>query len=277
MDRFEKYYERVRPFLKPSTALVSAALLLAACGVEDAGTGTSSLPTTTTTIAATTTTVPATTTTVADYYDGFTANVLPTDTTLVAKARGEMEVFAEPDAPEPETTLPETTILGTVTVATIVSGPIDGWAEVMLPIRPNGSTGWVKIDAVDLFVVEGRLVVDLSEKTLTYYRNGEELLSSPVAIGTPRNPTPTGHFYVTDNVTLANPGSPWGPHALGLSGRSDTITEYNGGDGIIGIHGTNRPGSIGNAASLGCVRLPNDVITSIHELVAIGTPVEIRA
>jgi lipoprotein-anchoring transpeptidase ErfK/SrfK len=120
-------------------------------------------------------------------------------------------------------------------------------------------------------------VVDLSDRELTYYKGGEEVLTSVVAIGTSRNPTPTGHFYITDNVTMANPNSPWGPHAFGLSARSDTITEYNGGDGIVGIHGTNRPGSIGNAASLGCVRLPNDVITHLHELIAIGTPVEIRA
>jgi lipoprotein-anchoring transpeptidase ErfK/SrfK len=76
---------------------------------------------------------------------------------------------------------------------------------------------------------------------------------------------------------MVDPNSPWGPHALGLSGRSDSISEYNGGDGIIGIHGTNRPASIGEAASLGCVRLPNDVITLIHQMVPIGTPVEIRA
>ncbi|HEY6627827.1 MAG TPA: L,D-transpeptidase, partial [Acidimicrobiia bacterium] len=74
-----------------------------------------------------------------------------------------------------------------------------------------------------------------------------------------------------------NPDSAWGPHAFGLSARSETITEYNGGDGIIGIHGTNRPGSIGNAASLGCVRVPNEMITKLHGMVPIGTPVTITA
>jgi lipoprotein-anchoring transpeptidase ErfK/SrfK len=126
-------------------------------------------------------------------------------------------------------------------------------------------------------VVEGSLVVDLSDRTLSYHQNGEEVVSTTVAIGTEGNPTPTGSFFVTDNVTLANPASPWGPHALGLSARSDTITEFNGGDGIVGIHGTNRPESIGEAASLGCVRVPNEVIIRLHELVRVGTPVEIRA
>jgi lipoprotein-anchoring transpeptidase ErfK/SrfK len=98
-----------------------------------------------------------------------------------------------------------------------------------------------------------------------------------VAVGSSHDPTPTGSFFITDTVTLADPNSPWGPHAFGLSARSETISEYNGGDGIIGIHGTDQPGSIGNAASLGCVRVPNDVITELHDVIPIGTPVEINA
>jgi len=126
-------------------------------------------------------------------------------------------------------------------------------------------------------MVEGKVEIDLSERTLTYLEDGREILTTSVAVGSQRNPTPEGEFFITDSVTLDNPASPWGPHAFGLSARSDTITEYNGGDGIIGIHGTNRPGSIGNAASLGCVRVPNDVITRLHEMVPIGTPVKITA
>lgn len=203
---------------------------------------------------------------------------VPANSRLVAHARGEVRVFGQPDDSSLVQTLPPTTILGTPTVALLTAEPTeDGWIRIMLPVRPNGSEGWVRADEVDLFLVEGELVIDLSDRTLTYEVGGETILSSTVAVGTSRNPTPTGLFFVTDNVTLANPDSPWGPHALGLSARSDTITEYNGGDGIIGVHGTNRPGSIGNAASLGCVRLPNDLITRLHELVVVGTPVEIRS
>nr|MDP9493870.1 L,D-transpeptidase [Actinomycetota bacterium] len=168
-------------------------------------------------------------------------------------------------------------ILGTITVVEVIEGPIDGWALVRLPVRPNGTQGWVMVSDLMLYVVDSKVEIDLSDRSLTYYEGGEEVLSTPVAVGTDRNPTPVGDFFVTDSVTLANPGSPWGPHAFGISARSDTITEYNGGDGIIGIHGTNRPASIGNAASLGCVRVPNEVITALHEIVPIGTPVEITA
>lgn len=261
-----------------SRTLINLALigvLLASCS-SPAGLA----PSTTQIVESTTTTIPPETTTTgaaADPYEGFSALDLPEDVSLVAMAKGELDVYSEPGHPEPFTTLPSTTILGTVTVVTVLEGPTDGWARVMLPVRPNGTEGWIATDGLDLFVVEGRLVVDLSDRQLSYYKGGQEIITSVVAIGTDRNPTPTGKFYVTDNVTLSNPASPWGPHAFGLSGRSDSITEYNGGDGIIGIHGTNRPGSIGNAASLGCVRLPNEVITQLHEMIAIGTPVEIRA
>lgn len=196
--------------------------------------------------------------------------------TLVALTQGETDVYPEPGAPEPSLTLPATTILGTQTVLGIVE-LVEDWALVRLPVRPNGSTGWVKTSDIRLYTVSGKIVVDLSAKSLTYFDNGEEVLTSTIAIGSSRNPTPTGTFFVTDSVQLGNPNSPWGPHALGLSAYSDTITEYNGGPGIIGIHGTNKPGSIGTAASLGCVRVPNELITMLYAIVDIGTPVEIRA
>lgn len=209
-------------------------------------------------------------------YEGVATSTLPEGMTLVAMAYGDVPVYERPHDAEPIQILPATTILGTATVLTVVDGPDDGWARVMLPVRPNGSEGWVDTSEMLVYVVEGRVVVDLSDLTLTYYEEGEVVLETSVAIGGASHPTPTGNFFVTDNVTLADPGSPWGPHALGLSARSDVITEFNGGDGIIGIHGTNKPGSIGEAVSLGCVRVPNEVVTQLHEMVPIGTPVEIR-
>jgi lipoprotein-anchoring transpeptidase ErfK/SrfK len=253
-------------------ALCAAAVACGAGEIEQIPSTTSPPSTTTTTLATTTTTTVATTTTTL-----LTAESLPEGSSLVLEAHGEVDVFASPGDPEPIRALEAKTVLDTPTVVTVLEGPSDGWARVMLPGRPNGSEGWVQSDKFTERVVEGSVVVDLSDRTLTYYESGEEILSTTVAIGTEGNPTPTGSFFVTDNVTLANPGSAWGPHALGLSARSDTITEFNGGDGIVGIHGTNRPESIGEAASLGCVRVPNEVITRLHDLVEMGTPVEIRA
>lgn len=254
-------------------------VLISACGgaelLDPPATTLPAPPPTTTSLPVETTTTPAPDD--RPVYSGLSTEALPDEMTLVAMISKDTPVFDTLGDSVVSMTLSAETILGTPTVLEVVEGPNDGWALVRLPVRPNGSEGWIETGNAEIYVVEGRVVVDLSDKSLTYYENGKEILSTTVAIGTSRNPTPTGEFFVTDNVTLADADSPWGPHAFGLSARSETITEYNGGDGIIGIHGTNKPGSIGKAASLGCVRVPNEVITELHGIIPIGTPVEIIA
>ncbi len=266
--------------MRRTVATIVVCLAAASCArieaQEPVSIATTAPSTTTTTTLPPSTTSSTTITTTTTAPVALDVDSLPEGSSLVLGAREPVAVFAEPGQLDPVRTLDPTTFLGSTTVLTVLDGPDEGWARVMLPGRPNGSDGWVRSDAMVIFVIEGRLVVDLSERTLAYFEGETEVLSTQVAVGSGRNPTPTGTFFVTDNVTLADPDSIWGPHALGLSARSDTITEYRGADGIIGIHGTNRPGSIGEAASLGCVRVPNEVITELHELVRIGTPVEIR-
>ena len=46
------------------------------------------------------------------------------------------------------------------------------------------------------------------------------------------------------------------------------------GDGYA-LHGTNKPESIGQAVSHGCVRLRNEDIEKLYEMVPVGTPVYI--
>ncbi len=263
------------------SSIIVICVLLAACGEALAGETVPAAAPTPTIAGSTTTVAPATTlapdtTTTARKETALTVSGLDDHQTLVAKTATEVEVFAVPGDLEPSRTLEATTILGTASVLVVLEGPESGWARVMLPGRPNGSEGWIETAGMTLYVVESHIEVDLSDHQLRYYEDGEEVLTTTVAIGSSSNPTPTGTFFVTDNVTLKNPDSPWGPHALGLSGRSDTVMEYNGGDGIIGIHGTNKPQSIGGDASLGCVRVPNDVITRLHETIRIGTPVTIE-
>ena len=108
---------------------------------------------------------------------------------------------------------------------------------------------------------------------LTLTDGGQTVLTTPVAIGAPDTPTPTGRFSVTDKLQTPNPNGAYGPFAFGLSGRSEVLTEFAGGDGQIGIHGTNDPSSIGKDVSHGCVRVPNDVIEQLNELLPLGTPV----
>lgn len=211
-----------------------------------------------------------------------TLAVRPTTTTTpsfegqVAHASAEVVIYPAPNAPVSSRIVPATTILGSPTVLPVVDGPVDGWIKVAIPGRPNEATGWVEVGQFTFASVDQRIEVDLATATLTFLVDEQPVLTTEIAIGSPDNPTPPGRFFVTDIVELTDPTGPWGPFALGLSARSDTITEFNGGDGIIGIHGTNRPDRIGDPVSLGCVRVPNEIITEIARQVQLGTPVLIK-
>ena len=81
---------------------------------------------------------------------------------------------------------------------------------------------------------------------------------------------------MTDKLVTNDATSAYGPFALGLSGYSEVLSEFGGGDGQIGIHGTDDPSTIGQAVSHGCIRVPNDVITRLNEVLPLGTPVVIE-
>ncbi len=98
-----------------------------------------------------------------------------------------------------------------------------------------------------------------------------------MAVGTDENPSPNGYFFITDKLLTGDPSGAYGPVAFGISGFSDTLSSFAGGPGQIGIHGTNNPDSIGTAASHGCIRVNNDVILGLSELLPLGTPVTIQA
>jgi len=150
------------------------------------------------------------------------------------------------------------------------------WYRVRLPVRPNGIEGYIHADDVRLVRVHTRITVDLSERELVLHRDGEPVLHSLVAIGAPGTPTPTGRYYVNQRLIASDATGPWGPGALGISAFSDVLQEWIQG-GPIAIHGTNAPSSIGQAASHGCIRLPNDVLNRVFEAADAGTPVIIQA
>lgn len=151
----------------------------------------------------------------------------------------------------------------------------DGFWRVALPVRPNGTTGWVRESDVVHEVVPERIVIELGTNTLRLYRGDRTVIETKVATGTGGTPTPQGLFFVKESVPQKNPNGAYGPIALGLSGFSEALKRFGGGSAIIAIHGTNAPGSIGRAASHGCIRLPNSVITELARVVKLGTPVEI--
>jgi lipoprotein-anchoring transpeptidase ErfK/SrfK len=142
--------------------------------------------------------------------------------------------------------------------------------------RPNGATGWVAASSVDVETVRTRILVDLSDRRVTLYRNGRKVLSAAAAVGSPATPTPTGSFYVNQRLIPTEQGGPFGPGAVGISAFSEVLTGWTQG-GPIAIHGTNAPWSIGKAVSNGCIRLRNPVLRRVFRQALGGTPVVIRA
>lgn len=149
------------------------------------------------------------------------------------------------------------------------------WVRVGVPIRPNGTAGWVRRDQLDLVRSTLRVVVDLSTNTLTVEDGGQTVVNVSVATGTGGTPTPTGLFFVKEIVPQANPGGSLGPVALGLSGFSDVLSHFDGGEATIAIHGTNNPGKLGSNVSHGCIRVDNKTIVALSKILSLGTPVEI--
>jgi L,D-transpeptidase catalytic domain len=165
-----------------------------------------------------------------------------------------------------------TTVTGKVTL--LVSRRYLDWIEVLLPVRPNGTIGWVKTDEVTQYTVEFRVLIDKSTNQMIVEKNGKEISRAPVATGTGNTPTPSGLFFVRE-VVKTDPIGPYGPWVLGLSGYSEVLNTFGNGEGAIGIHGTDQPNLIGTNASFGCVRVTNDVMAKLVTTLPIGTPVEI--
>jgi lipoprotein-anchoring transpeptidase ErfK/SrfK len=159
------------------------------------------------------------------------------------------------------------------------SAVVDGrrWVEVLLPRRPNGSRGWVPADVLRLRTTALRITIDLGDRRLTLHRAGRRIASVPVAVGKPGTPTPRGRFAVAEMVRTGLPGAFLGPIVFPLTGYSETLNEFAGGDGRVAIHGTSLPALIGTRASNGCIRLRNSDVVRLSRLVRPGTPVLIRS
>ena len=145
------------------------------------------------------------------------------------------------------------------------------WYRISLPGRPNGRTGWVPAASVELRLVRKEIVIDRSERTLELRNGGRVELRTRVAVGAYGMETPLGRFYV---MAKFRPTAPiLGAFAFETSAYSK-LSDWPGG-GIVGIHGTNTPSLLGQAVSHGCVRVGNDAILRLGELVPVGTPIRI--
>ncbi len=123
--------------------------------------------------------------------------------------------------------------------------------------------------------VKRQVVVSVPERKLVVIENGAVLRVFPVAVGADVSPSPNGAFEIVSRLTdptyyhsgvviPAGTDNPLGPRWVGLNKKG------------YGIHGTNMPGSIGKAASHGCIRMRNHDIVQFFAMVSVGDTVEIH-
>ena len=152
------------------------------------------------------------------------------------------------------------------------------WLGVVTPELPNGRLAWVHIENRGLRFRRHQisLHVDLSARRVELRRAGRRVRRITVAIGRPGSETPTGRFAVTDKLSGARFGSYYGCCILALNGEQPNLPAGWRGGNRLAIHGTNSPGTIGAAASAGCLRAGDSDLRVLMRRVPLGTPVFIR-
>jgi hypothetical protein len=151
------------------------------------------------------------------------------------------------------------------------------WLGVATPLAGNGRLGWIRRSDVIEARVDWRIEVSLVAGRLTVLHDHRVVQRWSVAIGKPGAPTPTGVFGVTDLLRTNDPGGPYGCCIVALSALAPHAIQGWGGGNRVAIHATPETGTIGQAASHGCLRLlpANARWLMLH--VPLGTPVAIYA
>ncbi len=140
-----------------------------------------------------------------------------------------------------------------------------------------------------------RLVLDRRQRLLRVLEAGKEVRRFPVAVGMAGWETPTGSFSVFEMhidpvwehpqsgklypAGGANPlGSRWIGFHRDCSGRrgwdGERMLDIQG-CVVMGFHGTPHRWTVGRAVSHGCVRLYEEDVRELFELVQVGTPVTV--
>ena len=180
-------------------------------------------------------------------------------------------VYARPGGP-PVAALPTTEIQNPTWVPVVQSQ--SGWDRVLLPTRPNRSTGWIYLGDGRLQTAYSayRVEINLAAYQLTVFDAGRSLGSWTVAVGAPGTRTPTGRTFVLASLSPVHPT--YSPLILPLGLHSDSLNTFGGGPGTVGLHGWPDPAVFGRAISHGCVRVPTPALRVLSR-VPLGSSVVI--
>jgi lipoprotein-anchoring transpeptidase ErfK/SrfK len=152
-------------------------------------------------------------------------------------------------------------------------------------VRPKRAVVRAKVRTKDLARRYSTIVtISKSSFRLRLFKRLKFSKSYGVAVGQPAYPTPSGLFSIANKAVdppWTAPNSPWAgayrnETVAGGSSENPLKARWMGIANGVGIHGTGEPGSIGTAASHGCIRMTVPDVIDLYPRVPVGTPVLIR-
>ncbi|MDD6795844.1 MAG: L,D-transpeptidase family protein [Clostridiaceae bacterium] len=126
---------------------------------------------------------------------------------------------------------------------------------LLSPVKITASTLCPDNNKYIIFIEVNELSLSLIDK-----QTKELVKRYPIAMGKKTTPSPIGQWHITSKALKSGP---FGGYWLGLNVPWDTF----------GIHGTSNPASIGSLASGGCIRMYNEHIKELFDLVGYDTQV----
>ena len=155
----------------------------------------------------------------------------------------------------------------------------EDFTEIVVPVKPNGTTAWVLTRDVSRSESDVLIVIDLSERKAILYEGEKILREAPVAIGDKETPTPVVNAIVDalwvraeSDIYLA---PLYGNRLFGLNQHSEALDEFGGRRPALAIHGTDEVEYIGTEISNGCIRMTPADIDFFAQYVTLGTRVSI--
>jgi lipoprotein-anchoring transpeptidase ErfK/SrfK len=152
------------------------------------------------------------------------------------------------------------------------------WLRVLLPIRPDGSTGWIPRGRVELSHTPYWVRVIVAARRVLVYRRGSLMRTFRAVVGKPTTPTPRGLAAIYEEDPQPSPHDFLGTWALPLTILSHALHSFAGGPGRVAIHGRggrSLADPLGSAASHGCIRINNGPVDWMARHLPLGTPVDI--
>ena len=121
-----------------------------------------------------------------------------------------------------------------------------------------------------------KIYINLASRLMMFYDGDTKVAVYHLGVGKVTTPTPRGYYSIQEK--LINPSwiDPSHPEYEIPSGEDNPLGyRWMGLFGNYGIHGTNRPESIGGYVSNGCIRMKEADVEKLFDAVEVGTPVEI--